>query len=30
VIDEYTKPPARDTQSNSLFITFGLSVVWGS
>jgi hypothetical protein len=30
VVDEYTKPPAADTQSNSLFLTFGLSLAWGS
>jgi len=30
VVDEYSSPAAPDAQSNSLFITFGLSVVWGS
>jgi hypothetical protein len=30
LVDEYTKPPAGDTQSNTLFITFGLSLAWGS
>jgi hypothetical protein len=30
LVDDYSKPPAPGANSNSLFLTFGLSLVWGS
>lgn len=30
LVDDYSKPPAPGANSNSLFLTFGLSLVWGT